>query len=120
MKTRTNDEKLDLFADLLEPCAAILSDKEVADAFQNGTALKAITKAIRGHKREMVEILAVLDGEDPSTYSVNVLMIPVRFLKLMNDPATSDAIRELFTLQAQNGDGASSGPAMEVIPGGGQ
>lgn len=118
MKERTNEESLDLFADLLEPCATILGDKEVTAAFEGGNMLKAIKTAIKTHKPEMIEILAILDGADPATYRVNPLMIPVRFLKLLNDPATGDAIKELFTLQSQIETGESSGSAMGVIPGG--
>ena len=116
----TNEQKLEMFADLLEPCAAILGDKEVVGEVQRkgGTAIKAIKMALKKHSSEMVEILAILDGEDPATYEVNVAMIPVRFLKLVNDPSMQEVFNELFTLQAQNENSASSGLATEGTPGG--
>jgi hypothetical protein len=115
MNNKTNEQKLDMFADLLEPCAAILGDKEVIEEIQRkgGSAIKGIKKAIKKHPSEMVEILAILDGEDPATYEVNIAMIPVRFLKLVNDPSMQEVFSELFSLQGQSGISASSGSAME-------
>lgn len=107
---RTNEEALELFADILEPAAEVLADKELADIIRGGgKPVKAVAVAIRKHKAEIIEILARIDGADPEEYEVNVLVLPVRLINLLNRPE----IKELFTLQGQTGDAASSGSATE-------
>ena len=55
---RTNEQKLELFADLVEPAAAILTDNRLALAVQGDGIAAGIRAAIKGHAREIVEILA--------------------------------------------------------------
>ena len=65
-----NFDKLDLFADLIEPAGAIIADKEWAQKWQDGDRAGAIKAAIKGHKREIVEILARIDGVEPEEYQI--------------------------------------------------
>lgn len=112
MAERSNDEALDLFADLLEPVAEIITDQEVIDALQNdGKWIKAIKPAIKNHKSAVVEILARVDGVEPSEYKVNVVALPIKLLNLLNKPE----LKELFTSQAQENAAGSFGLATENI-----
>jgi len=110
---RTNEECLDLFADLIEPCAEILGDPEVRAAFETNK-LKAVKAAIKNHKKAVIEILALVDGADPATYKVGVLTLPLKVLELLNKPEVVD----LFQSQAQMKTAAGSGSATANTRGG--
>ena len=109
MKERTNDQSLELFADLLEPFAEILQDEEVSAAFKAEKPVRGISVAIKRHKKEVVEILARIDGKDPAEYKVNVLSLPMRLLRLVSLPE----VKELFRSQGQVTTAAFSGSATE-------
>lgn len=109
---RTNEEQLELFADLLEPVAEILSDGKIAEMFQQGVPmLQPIRYAIKNHKKSIIEILARFDGVDPAEYKVNLLTMPIKLLNLVNRPE----VQELFSSQAQSTAAGSFGPATENI-----
>ena len=103
------EEALDLIVDLLEPIAKIMSDQEIADAYQHASKLEAIKVAIKKHKPEVIEILAILDGEDPAEYEVSVFTLPVKLLQILNDPE----LVSLFSLQGQMGGAKSFGSVLE-------
>ena len=105
---RTNEEKLDLFCDLLEPVADILADAELAKLLKDGgKPIKAVKYAIKHHKSAVIEILALLDGEKPEEYKVNLIAIPIRLMNLLNDPQ----VQELFTSPELTSAAAGSGSA---------
>ena len=110
---RSNEEQLELFADLLEPAGEILSDTEVRDALIDGKRAKAIKIAIKNHIPAVIEILALLEGEDPATYKVpGPLGMMSKLLAIVN----SEEFSEVFTGQALKDDGASSGPVTDTTP----
>ena len=80
-----NEQALDILADILEPSAKIFSDKDVKKAFETGDKIKGIKAAIKTHKSEIIEILAVLDGVPVAEYECNVLTLPVKLLEILND-----------------------------------
>lgn len=114
MIERTNEEQLDLFADLLEPVSVILSDAELVDILQTGKVVPAVRMAIKRYKREVIQMLALIDGKDPAEYKVNLIALPVRLIQLLNRPEVVD----LFMSQDQEIAAESSGPAMENTGGG--
>jgi hypothetical protein len=105
------EKALDMWVDLIDPISAIISDKEVEKAYKSGQKLQAIKTAIKSHKKEVVTILAIIDGEDPETYEPSAIAIPVKLAEIFNDPAVSD----LFISQEQMMDVTSFGPATENI-----
>ena len=105
---RTNEEILDLFADLIEPCSEIMGDKELATLIKNGEAKhKVASMAIKNHKKSIIEILAMIEGEDPHTYKIDMFLLPIKVISFLN----RDEISELFPLQGQKKGGESSGSA---------
>lgn len=80
------DRALDVLADILEPASEIFGDGSVTEAFRNGDWIHGAKNAIKNHKRAVIEILAVIDGEDPNTYKVNVLTLPTKLVELLNEP----------------------------------
>lgn len=113
MRTLTNEEALDLFADLLEPIAEILTDEEVKAAYAE-KPIKGIKKAIKRHKRTIVSALALIDGVPVKEYKVDVLTLPFRVLELANRPEFQD----LFQSQGQTRAAHVSGSATGTTGGG--
>ena len=103
-------DKLDLFADILEPAAAIIEDKAWAKEWQAGNRIGAIRAAIKGHKEEIVEILARIDGVDPEGYTIDGLGLFMRLVAMVNRP-DMEAIEGLFTSRGQSEGDAGSGSA---------
>lgn len=104
---RTNEEQLELFADLLEPAAEIFSDKEVAKILQGGGKyVTAVKLAIKNHKTAVVALLAALDGVSADAYIVPAPpVLAVKLLNFLNDPD----VQQLFTSPVQKTAAASSG-----------
>ena len=106
------EQALDMLADLIEPAAAIMADKEISNAAKaNLPKIKIVKTAIKNHKPEVIEIMAILDGEDPEDYAekVNLFTLPAKLLEILNDPD----LMSLFTLQGQNKEETNSGSATE-------
>ena len=107
-----NFDKLDLFADLIEPAGAILVDKEWAQMWQAGDRVGAIQAAIKNHKAEIVEMLARIDGVKPKEYQIDGLGLFMRLVAMFNRPDL-EPVTGLFTQRVQSVAVESSGPAME-------
>lgn len=110
---RTNEEKLELFADLLEPVTDILSDPEVAQAWRTEKTVAAIRKTVKGHKREIIAVLALIEGISPDEYEINGLALLLKLIDLLNRPDVKQMVDGLFTLQDRIDAAAPSGPATE-------
>lgn len=90
---------LDMFADLIEPIAEIMSDKEIAEAAKKENKAAAVSVAIRNHKKAVIEVMAILDGENPVEYAekINIFTLPAKLLEILNEPE----ILNLFQSQGQ-------------------
>jgi hypothetical protein len=113
------EQALDMLADLIEPVTAIMADKEIARmAKAQMPVIKVAKLAIKNHKKEVIEILAILDGADPKNYAekVNLFTLPAKLMEILNDPD----VMSLFTLQGQKTVETSSGSATESITASGQ
>lgn len=105
------EDALDVLADIIEPVSEILTDKEVVEHARAGDKIKAVSAAIKNHKKEVIKVLAILDGENPETYAPSILTLPVMLINLLNDPD----IGMLFTPQGQNTGENASGSVTENI-----
>ena len=105
------DAALDALAELIEPAAEIMSDPLVRKAFENKATARAAAIAIKNHKRAVKTVLAVMDGEDPETYSPTMLTLPLKLIELANDPE----VVSLFTSPGQSSDDLSSGSVTAII-----
>ena len=109
------EEALDVLADIIEPLAMIISDKEIQELArqENTPAMKFIKPAIKNHKKELIEILARLENQPVEEYeeTVNLFTLPMQILDLVNDPE----VQSLFRSQGKSKltSLASSSPAME-------
>lgn len=103
------EEALDVLADILEPAAEIMTDKEFVKSVREKQVMKAVKAALKNHKRSVIVILAILEGENPDTYAPGLVALPLKLIELLNDP---DMI-QVFYSQGETVDGTSSGSATE-------
>ena len=109
MRNLTNEEALELFADLVEPVSEIIFDTEVSKALRENKTAKAVKVAIKRHKRRIIETLALVDGVPVDEYKVNVFTLPMKLMELVNKPE----FQELFMSAGQTSAVEFSGSAMD-------
>lgn len=98
------EDALDLLAEIIEPAASILADDELKRIYNRGEKKITLVKyVIKNHKREVMEILAAMDGVPVEEYSCTVLTLPVKVMEILNDKE----LMELFTSAGQT-EGAKS------------
>ena len=118
------DRVFDVIADIIDPIANIASDETAsalfkreklpegmtAKAFLFFFARKAVPALLKGHKSDIITVLATIEGVSSDDYRESLTLA-----KLMQDTAellTDEAFGELF-ISAQSG--TSSGSAQENI-----
>lgn len=79
-----DEEALDLIADLVEPVAALVQDKDFAEAF-DGNKAAAVRIAIKNHKAEVLQILARLENVPVADYHCDVFTLPARLFEILTD-----------------------------------
>ena len=116
------DRVFDVIADIIDPIANIASDETASALFKREKlpegmtaksfllerARKAVPALLRGHKSDIITVLATIEGVSADDYRESLTLA-----KLMQDTAellTDDAFGELF-ISAQSG--TSSGSAQE-------
>lgn len=105
------DAALECLADIIEPAVAIIGDAEIVEALQGANKLVAVKKILKTYKKEVVEILAALDGVPADEYEVSVLSLPFKLLEILNDKE----LVKLFQSAEQTGGAKSSASALENI-----
>ena len=117
------DRVFDVIADIIDPIANIASDETAsaifkreklpegmtAKAFLLERARKAVPALLKGHKGDIITVLATIEGVSADKYRASLTLA-----KLMKDTAelmTDEAFGELF-ISAQSG--TSSGSAQEI------
>ncbi len=74
-------------AALMEPLEKIISDGEIKAAIERKDTIPAIAKKLLENRPdEVITVLALLDGEDPKSYEVNLLTLPKKLMEVINDP----------------------------------
>lgn len=111
------EQAIDVLADLLDPIAEVLTDKEFINAFNTGEQkIKIVRLVLKKHKKAALTALAVLDGVDPEEYKPSLIEIPKKLLDLLNDPELTN----LFPSAPQTSQKISSVRASENTEGGEQ
>lgn len=112
MKAMTNEQKLDLLADLMDPLGEIAGDRAILKLASEGGVAQALAQAIRGHKGAVIRIMAAIEGEEADGYRLDGAVLLIKALAKWN--AIQDIVTELFPTPAQSAAAASSGPATEA------
>lgn len=103
-----NEDALELLADILDPAVEIFTDKEISKAW-NKSRVKAVSIAIKKHKKSVIEILARLEGVPVNEYKCNIFTLPTTILSILNDKE----LLNFFKSQGQMMDMISSGSVTE-------
>ena len=102
---------LDAFADMLDPAMEIMTDPAISAAYKNPETTRAqlVGLIVKGHKKAVITIMAILDGKDPETYAdeINIFTVPAKLMEIINDPE----MKSLFPSQARQKTSESFGPA---------
>ena len=114
----------EVLADIIDPIANIAEDEQAAALFKKaklpeGTtpdkfllerARKAVPPLLRGHKNDIIAILAAIEGVEPETYKGTLNMF--RLFKDCTSLLSDEAFSELFISAQRTGD--TSGAAQET------
>lgn len=102
------DEAIDLWADLLDPLTAILTDDKIRRVVQSGKSKIEIAKEVlKKHRKEAVEIMLRIDPTP-----IDGLNIILRLVALIADIGQNDEIKGFFGYaeQAQTENASSGSP----------
>lgn len=103
------EDALELWADLMEPIARILSDKTMEGLVRSGKPPVFIAKEVmKHHKKEAVEIALRVDPTP-----VNGINLPVRVLNFLFELEKAPELKGFFDLPGQEQGNPASGSAME-------
>ena len=100
------EEALDILADLIEPLSEFSLDKKFVSLVRSKNMIPAAKRALKGHKKAVLTVLALLENEDPKTYAPSIIHIPAMIVELLNDPDFIALFPSVETV-------TSSGSAME-------
>lgn len=103
-------EAIDLWADILEPAARILGDKNVTGQYKKNEPYITLVKLVlKTHGEDIIEILERIDPEP-----VNAFNIVSRSVQLVNDISESKEFGSFFGFAGQEQTASvSSGSATE-------
>ncbi|MCQ2369206.1 MAG: hypothetical protein MJ007_01875 [Paludibacteraceae bacterium] len=108
-----NEDALDLLVDLIDPVSNLFTDSEFTNAVKTMTKIEAVKIAIKNHKKDIIEILARLDGTPVNKYKCNVITIARDLLEILND----EALLDFFTSQGLMEEKSASSEPMVIIEG---
>lgn len=115
LKALKGEDAIEKLADIIEPLADIAVDTKIREMW-NGTGVETthlISYILKTYKKQIVFIMATLDGVDPSEYTCNILTLPQYLLEIVNDPNIS----ALFPLFVQSSVKTASGSATDNTKG---
>lgn len=104
-----NKEALDTLVELIDPVVEICKDAELKQVMADNNRVQAIKLAVKNHKKQVVQILAILDGENPQTYEFNIVTLPIKLMELFND----EDMMAFFASQGWMNSETSSGSVTE-------
>lgn len=90
-----NEAALAALSDIVEPIINIAKDDKVKSAAKSKNVVQVVKLLTKDHAKEILEILAIMDGEDPATYEVRFFELPQKIMDFVNTPE----IQSLFFSQ---------------------
>lgn len=124
------DRVLDVIADIIDPIANIAQDKDVAAMFKRKAVpdgmdardffaermRKGMPALLKGHKHDIIAILAAIEGVTPEEYTdtLNLAKLFTDAMELMTDEAFISFLSSQKTKKDADAPGSASG-SFEVI-----
>ena len=99
------ERALEVLADLIDPVAEMVQDEGFKAVARSGSRMDVAKYLLKSHGKNVIKVLALINGEDPTTYEPTLVQLPIMVLELFEDPD----VNRLFGLQSQTEQLASSG-----------
>jgi hypothetical protein len=91
-----NEDAVEVIADIIEPLSVIFTDEEIKN---EKNRMKAIAKALKKYKKEVIQILARIDGVSVDKYECNALTLPIKVLEVMNEKEVQGFLESLGAME---------------------
>lgn len=100
------DTAIDVLCDLIDPAVEIFADPEIAKS-KNKPKLVLAKLAVKKHKKEVIEILAILAQTTPAEYTKR--MNVASLIRDLMEVLTDEELTDFFSSQAESTEGNASG-----------
>jgi hypothetical protein len=104
------EDAIDKMADLIEPITIIASDKEFENLYNSKPLIFAVKHCLKNHKHEVLEILAIINCEEPDNFNPKFWELPKMVLEVLAD----EDVKSLFTFQQMQNSNDTSFAAVEL------
>ena len=102
-----DEAALDLWAELLEPIAEILADKELKDIWANQPKIKVATHILKRHQKEALQVLKAIDNEP-----ITAVSLPKKVIDFIIDAQNTPEFKDFFnSAEQENAASGTSGSA---------
>lgn len=110
-KALTEEQKLDLLAEIIDPAVKILADDTVRKAYNDGRGktLDIFKAALKADRQAVIELLAAFDGVPVEKYKLNLLDPIAVFAEII----TNAELVSVFGFAGLTGGAKSSGSRSE-------
>lgn len=92
-----NEEAIEVIADIMEPLSVIFTDEEIK---KEKNKMKAVAKALKKYKKEVLQILARIEDVPVDEYECNALTLPIKCLEVLNDEEIQDFLESSGWMEA--------------------
>lgn len=103
------EEAIELLGEILEPVSTIMADKQISEMVGKDSKLKVVQYLLKYHSKQVIEILATLDGKTVDEFDCNLFTLPMMVLNVLND----EVLVNFFSSQLAEIGKSASGSAME-------
>lgn len=109
-------DAIEVVADIIDPVTKIMADAEIrilAEMKPKPPTIRIVKTVLKRQKEAILEILAILHGEDPKTYKPSVIELPILLINLFNEVQANEELMSLFHSQHQMSSSVSSGAVIQ-------
>lgn len=103
------EKAFDVLAELMSPLEDLSKDKTLRNMIGNVSGFELAKYLLKEHKKEVIEVMAILNEKSIEEFEYNVLTLPKMLIEIITDPV----LLELFHSLSQNRDVGAFGSASE-------
>lgn len=93
------EEAMLILAELIDPASEIIKDERIKQIKANNGQMSDVIKILlKDHAKPVLKILALLNREDPETYSPSLIELPSMLVELLKD----EELMSVFHLRSLN------------------
>ena len=80
------EDALDVLANIVEEASEICSDAQFVLLARTRDKMGRVKRLLKEHKKEILHVMAYIDGVDPDEFEPSIVQIPRMLIDLLNDP----------------------------------